>query len=139
MTSPDIALAVVGTAYHTPTPELLEVLADVVIAVDALGTIVAVVPQGSPDADGLLARATDVRHLTGSQRLLPGLVDLHIHAPQWPQLGTGLDLPLERWLFEYTFPLEARYADEGFARDVWAHMVPTLLAHGTTADRKSVV
>ena len=67
-----------------------------------------------------------------SQRVLPGLVDLHIHAPQWPQLGTGLDLPLERWLFEYTFPLEARFADTAFAREVWAHMVPTLLAHGTT-------
>jgi len=51
--------------------------------------------------------------------LLPGLVDLHVHAPQWPQLGTGLDLPLERWLFEYTFPLEARYADLVFARPVW--------------------
>ena len=132
MTSPDIALAVVGTAYHTPSPEALEVLADVVISVDAAGIIVAVVPQHSPDATDLLAAAATVRHLTPSQRLLPGLVDLHIHAPQWPQLGTGLDLPLERWLFEYTFPLEARYADEGFAREVWAHMVPALLAHGTT-------
>jgi len=27
--------------------------------------------------------------------LLPGLVDLHVHAPQWPQLGLALDLPLD--------------------------------------------
>jgi guanine deaminase len=64
--------------------------------------------------------------------LLPGLIDSHNHAPQWPQLGTGLDLPLEKWLFDYTFPLEARYADAGFAEMVWNRMVPTLLKHGTT-------
>jgi guanine deaminase len=100
--------------------------------VDADGTIVGIHAAGSPAAVEAQRDAASVHELTPSQRLLPGLVDLHIHAPQWPQLGTGLDLPLERWLFEYTFPLEARFADEGFARDVWAHMVPTLLAHGTT-------
>ncbi len=132
MTSQRIVLAVVGTAYHAPTPHALEVLAEVVVAVDADGDIAGVHPHGSAEADDALAAAGTVHRLAPSQRLLPGLVDLHIHAPQWPQLGTGLDLPLERWLFEYTFPLEARYADEAFARDVWAHMVPTLLAHGTT-------
>lgn len=132
MTETGIALAVVGTAYHTPTPDRLEVLAEVVIAVDDAGSIVGVHAAGSPEADAAVRDASTVQRLSPSQRLLPGLVDLHIHAPQWPQLGTGLDLPLERWLFEYTFPLEARYADEAFARDVWAHMVPTLLAHGTT-------
>ncbi len=132
MTETGIALAVVGTAYHTPTPHRLEVLADVVIAVDGNGTIVGIHAEGSPEGDDAVRRAAEVRRLSPSQRLLPGLLDLHIHAPQWPQLGTGLDLPLERWLFEYTFPLEARFADEGFARDVWSHMVPTLLAHGTT-------
>ncbi len=38
--------------------------------------------------------------------LLPGFVDLHIHAPQYPQLGTALHVPLEVWLQENTFPLE---------------------------------
>ncbi|MEM1333720.1 MAG: amidohydrolase family protein [Actinomycetota bacterium] len=65
--------------------------------------------------------------------LLPGLVDAHLHAPQWPQLGTGLDLPLEEWLFEYTFPLERRSTDPAFADEVWSAMVPTLLSHGTTS------
>ncbi len=126
------SLAVVGTVYQAPTAEALEVLPDVVVSVDAVGSITSVVPAGSPEGDVAVASAAQVHRLSPSQRLLPGLVDLHIHAPQWPQLGTGLDLPLERWLFEYTFPLEARYADLGFAREVWAHMVPTLLAHGTT-------
>ena len=126
------ALVVVGTAYHAPTPAALEVLADVAIVVGADGAIVGVHAVASPEAADAIAGALQVVRLTADQRLLPGLVDLHIHAPQWPQLGTGLDLTLERWLFEYTFPLEARYADPQFALDVWRHMVPTLLAHGTT-------
>jgi hypothetical protein len=64
--------------------------------------------------------------------LLPGVIDLHVHAPQWPQLGTGLDLPLEEWLFAHTFPLEARYSDPAFAAAVWPDLVGTLLRHGTT-------
>jgi len=125
-------LAVHGTAYHAPTADELEVLEQVTIAVDATGTIVAVHPSGSPDAARVTEAAQTVERLSPAQRLLPGLVDLHIHAPQWPQLGTGLDLPLEEWLFRHTFPLEARYADERFAASVWEHMVPTLLASGTT-------
>ncbi|MEQ1699414.1 MAG: amidohydrolase family protein [Ilumatobacteraceae bacterium] len=126
-----IALVIVGTAFHTPSPTL-EVLADVAIVVGDDGTIAAVHPAASPAGQAAIAEAAEVVRLSPDQRLLPGMVDLHLHAPQWPQLGTGLDLPLERWLFEYTFPLEARYADAGFAADVWAHMVPTLLANGTT-------
>jgi len=126
------ALAVCGTAFHAPTTRGLEVLHDVTVGVDAAGTIVAIAPNGSSAAAELVAGAAAVERLTGSQRLLPGLVDLHIHAPQWPQLGTGLDLPLEEWLLEHTFPLEARYADERFAESVWEHIVPTLLGCGTT-------
>ncbi|HEX6868094.1 MAG TPA: amidohydrolase family protein, partial [Candidatus Limnocylindrales bacterium] len=33
---------------------------------------------------------------------------------------------------EYTFPLEARFADPAFARPVWADLVDGLLRHGTT-------
>ncbi|MFZ4812491.1 MAG: amidohydrolase family protein, partial [Ilumatobacteraceae bacterium] len=109
-----------------------EALDDVSIVVDDGGTIVAVDHATSPAALAAIDAATSVHRLAPDERLLPGLIDLHIHAPQWPQLGTGLDLPLERWLFEHTFPLEARFADPAFAAEVWAHMVPTLLAHGTT-------
>ena len=33
-------------------------------------------------------------HLPDDTLLVPGLADLHIHAPQWPQAGTALDLSL---------------------------------------------
>lgn len=123
---------VTGTLYQTPTPAELAVAEDAVVEIGATGTIIAVHVAGSDGAARASADATTLIELRDDQRLLPGLVDLHVHAPQWPQLGTGLDLPLERWLFEYTFPLEARYADPVFARRVWDDLVPSLLAHGTT-------
>ena len=70
--------------------------------------------------------------IAGDQVLLPGLVDLHVHAPQFPQLGMALDIPLEDWLQVHTFPLESRYADLAFAEAVYTRLVETLLAHGTT-------
>lgn len=127
-----VDLVVVGTAYHAPRADRLDVLADHVIAVDATGVIVDVMSKDDQRADDLILSARRVVRLEESERLLPGLIDTHIHAPQWPQLGTGLDLPLEEWLFAYTFPLEARYTDESFADRVWRHMVPSLLSHGTT-------
>ena len=112
-----------GTALHTPEPGRLEVLENRLIRVDANGTIESIQPGDPTEAD--------VR-LQPGQFLLPGLVDLHIHAPQWPQLGKALDVPLEIWLQRYTFPLESRYADVAYAESVWRSMITGLLANGTT-------
>ena len=114
-----------GTIMQTPPGRGLEVLDDVVVTVDDTGVIERVTPHAAHDG------SVDVQ-LPATAVMLPGLIDTHLHAPQWPQLGSGLDLPLERWLFEVTFPLESRYGDPAFASDVWEHMVPTLLSHGTT-------
>ena len=108
---------------QTPTRGELEVLTNAVIEVDGAGTIQSVDTFDTGPVD----------HDFGDEAvLLPGLVDTHIHAPQWPQLGTGLDLPLEEWLFEYTFPIEQKLTEAAFAAQVWPAMVRTLLAHGTT-------
>lgn len=127
-----MTLVVTGTVYQTPTPGELEVRRDVSVVVGDDGTITEVLPASSAAAVEAVSTATASVRLGAHQRLLPGLIDTHIHAPQWVQLGTGLDIPLDRWLFEYTFPLEARFSDESFARTVWQRMVPTLLGHGTT-------
>jgi len=129
-----MTLAVAGTLMQTPAPDHLAVT-DAVVEVQS-GAIAAVhdrsTPEGAAAGQQALASAAEGVELDPGTILLPGLVDLHIHAPQWPQLGTGLDLPLERWLVEYTFPLEARYADIEFAVAVWDDLVPSLLAMGTT-------
>ena len=130
-----MTLAVAGTLMQTPAPDRLTVM-DAVVEVDATGTVAAVhdrsTSEGAAAGRTALDSAAERVDLAEGTFLMPGLVDLHIHAPQWPQLGTGLDLPLERWLFDYTFPLEDRYADAGFASAVWDDLVPSLLAMGTT-------
>ena len=51
----------------------------------------------------------------GDGLVLPGMVDLHIHAPQYAFRGTGMDYELLKWLDRVTFPEEIRYADTGYA------------------------
>lgn len=73
-----------------------------------------------------------VIELSKTQFLLPGFVDCHIHAPQYPNLGLGLDLPLLQWLQTYTFPLESSYTDEKFARSVYRRVIQRTINCGTT-------
>ena len=122
--------AFLGTAFHAPSPAELEVL-DGLIVVSTDGTIAAIHPKNSPEVETFRAAGT-LTELKPGQYLLPGLIDLHVHAPQWPQLGKALDVPLEVWLQKHTFPLEARYADLEFAKPVYESLVESLLANGTT-------
>lgn len=38
------------------------------------------------------------------QFLLPGFIDVHIHAPQYPFAGTGSTVPLMAWLEQVASP-----------------------------------
>ncbi|XP_038207384.1 guanine deaminase [Zerene cesonia] len=73
-----------------------------------------------------------IKHLGGNQFLMPGFIDCHTHAPQFPNLGLGLDRPLLEWLDKYTFPLESKYKDVDFAARVYDNVVQRLLINGTT-------
>ena len=68
----------------------------------------------------------------GEALVLPAFADLHLHAPQYPMLGMGMDLPLLDWLNTYTFPAEARFADPDYAREVYRKLSRELIACGTT-------
>ena len=127
--------AFLGTALHTPVQGQLEVLHEALIVVGGDGAIQAIHRREAAETQREALRfATrgELITLGSDQFLLPGLVDLHVHAPQWPQLGKALDLPLEQWLQAYTFPLESRYADPVFAQTVYESLVDGLLANGTT-------
>ncbi len=85
---------------------------------------------------------------------MPGLIDSHIHAPQFVNAGPygmrnlpgtinhlnlhlivqglALDKPLLQWLQQYTFPAESRFADLDYARKVYSSCVDATLAAGTT-------
>lgn len=64
--------------------------------------------------------------------ILPGLVDLHIHAPQYTFRGLGMDLELLDWLNEHTFPEESRYADSGYAEEAYRKFTEKLTYSATT-------
>lgn len=121
--------------YTAESKENVTHFTDTLFCIDGSGTIVDIIQHN----DGAFRHVRDaarkagkLTELSSDQYLLPGLIDLHVHAPQWPQMGKALDKPLEKWLNDYTFPLEARYADVDFARRNYTELVSALLANGTT-------
>lgn len=64
--------------------------------------------------------------------VVPGLVDLHVHAPQYAYRGTAMDLELLDWLDRYTFPEEAHYADAQYAQKGYADFVQAIKNTATT-------
>ncbi|XP_026795508.3 guanine deaminase [Pangasianodon hypophthalmus] len=75
---------------------------------------------------------SDIEQLEPHEFFMPGMVDTHIHASQYAYSGTHLDLPLLDWLNTYTFPVESRYEDLDFAKDVYTKVVKRTLCNGTT-------
>jgi len=55
--------------------------------------------------------------------VIPGLVDLHAHAPQFAFRGMGMDLELLDWLTIHAFPEEAKYRDPDYARTAYGLFV----------------
>ena len=64
--------------------------------------------------------------------IIPSFSDMHLHAPQYPMLGMGMDLPLLDWLNTYTFPTEAHFKDTEMARKIYADLASNLVKNGTT-------
>ncbi len=124
-----------GTAFTSHTSKEITILKDCLFFVNENGIIEKIVVPENEEYQSFLDiyQGKDNFHrLADGQYFLPGFVDLHVHAPQWAQSGTALDLPLHDWLNTYTFPLEAKYADLDFAATVYEDLVQTLLANGTT-------
>lgn len=64
--------------------------------------------------------------------ILQSFCDMHLHAPQYPMLGLGMDLPLLDWLRTYTFKTESAFADNEYAKQVYAKLSKELVDNGTT-------
>ncbi len=112
-----------------------------VVTLDAAGTLIedgAVAIRGSRieavgDAAELRARfPRAVVRSSAGRIVLPGLVNLHGHAPMTLFRGLADDLPLTEWLEQVIFPAEAEHVDEGFVR--WGTRLACLemLRGGTT-------
>lgn len=64
--------------------------------------------------------------------IIPGFIDLHLHAPQYPNRGLGLDKELIPWLQTYTFPEESKYGDLEYSEKVFTKLINELWRVGTT-------
>ncbi|MBR5635366.1 MAG: amidohydrolase family protein [Pseudobutyrivibrio sp.] len=62
----------------------------------------------------------------GERLIIPGMTDLHVHAPQYTFRGIGMDAELLEWLSTYTFPEEAKYADLEYARRAYKYFTEDL-------------
>ena len=89
------------------------------------GTIREVLHAAPQDFDG---RVYDC----SGQLIMQSFADMHLHAPQFPNVGMGMDLPLLDWLKTYTFPVEAKFADLDYARHIYRRLAHDLIANGTT-------
>jgi len=124
-----------GTAFTAKSPKEVQILKDHLFCINAEGMIEQIVAPEDTGYQPLIDAyqgQQNFHRLTEGQYFLPGFIDLHVHAPQWAQSGTALDIPLYDWLNTYTFPLESKFADLDFADQVYQDVVSTLLANGTT-------
>lgn len=124
-----------GTAFSSTSPKEIQIMKDYLFCINQDGMIERIVAPEDAEYQPLLEQYQDTDHfhrLADGQYFLPGFVDLHVHAPQWAQSGTALDIPLYDWLNTYTFPLESKFSDLDFAKKVYDDVVSTLLANGTT-------
>ena len=68
----------------------------------------------------------------GDKLIVPGMADLHLHAPQYAFRGMCMDLELMDWLNRYTFPEEEKYEDLGYAEKAYGIFVEGLRSGATT-------
>ena len=67
----------------------------------------------------------------GDSLVFPGMVDLHVHAPQYAFRGMCMDLELMDWLNRYTFPEEEKYESLEYAEKAYGMFVDAM-KHGAT-------
>ncbi|WP_439818702.1 guanine deaminase [Weissella paramesenteroides] len=124
-----------GRYYTAIDQNQVDYQPDSLVCIDDGGTIARIVLADEDDYTTIIHTAEQTGTLVAladDQVILPGFIDLHVHAPQWPNAGLALDRPLYEWLEEYTFPLEAKFKDAKYAHLVYDNLVETLLANGTT-------
>ena len=64
--------------------------------------------------------------------IIPGLCDLHVHAPQYAFRGLGMDMELLDWLENYTFPEESKYVEIDYANRAYNIFTEALKRGATT-------
>lgn len=68
----------------------------------------------------------------GDNLIIPGMNDLHCHAPQFRNVGIAMDKELLPWLNDYTFPEESKYKDVEYGERMYSKFVKEIYKNGTT-------
>ena len=114
-----------GTLLYSSSPDTIEILDDGwLLCRDGRA---AGVFRSKPERFANL----EVFDYTG-KLIIPGMTDLHVHAPQFSFRGLGMDLELLDWLNTYTFPEESKYEDLSYAETAYESFVSRLARSTTT-------
>lgn len=114
-----------GTIVFTPSKERFEIHEDSYIIVED-GKIIDISKELDKSYNDY-----PIEDFTG-KLIIPGFVDLHLHGPQYPNRGLGLDKELIPWLETYTFPEEGKYSDLDYSKRVYSRLINELWKVGTT-------
>ncbi|MEA4972626.1 Guanine deaminase [bioreactor metagenome] len=68
----------------------------------------------------------------GDKLIIPGMTDLHVHAPQYGFRSVGMDCELLEWLNLHAFPEEAKYKDTDYAKKAYSLFVKDMVSNFTT-------
>ena len=68
--------------------------------------------------------------------IVPGMCDMHVHAPQYGFRGMGMllenDSEWETWFEKYSFPEESKYCDNDYADKAYSRFVKDMVETTTT-------
>jgi len=120
----EIIKAVKGDIAYSVSPEEIEVFPQSYIVMKD-GIVEGVFQELPPQYKNI-----DVADY-GRQLIIPGFVDLHVHAPQVYERGLGLDMELLDWLDKYTFPEEKKFSDLQYAEQAYQFFSDELIRQGT--------
>lgn len=118
-------LAVKGNIIHTPSRQKFESYPNHYLLMQA-GRVKEIIKELPSEQN--FAKVEDY----GDCLIVPGLMDIHTHAPQFAFRGIGMDLELLPWLEAYPFKEEARYEDQDYAKEAYGRFVNHMNKGATT-------
>ncbi len=125
-----------GRIIHSKSLKEIEIFPKAALGIDSTGTITFLDPDVGSAAEACTkhkgfetAKTITLKPL---QFLFPGLIDTHMHAPQYPNMALGMEGDLKEWCENWTDPIEASYSVTSKAHRVYREMVAKELENGST-------
>lgn len=118
---------ILNCRWLLPVAPVNEAIEHAGVAIDG-GQIVAVGPLASINETYAPNRTVALDH----HAVLPGLVNAHGHAAMSLLRGTAEDKPLQAWLTDDIWPLEAAHMSPEFVRTGTELALTEMISHGTT-------